>query len=280
MLQSKWQPWSKQDVSHLPGLTHDSPADITACIEERRRNFPTRSRVESKKSEAKSQIVFIKKEPEDKNSQLEKQQQKAEKIRKQLEKVESSIKRKREQQDEGDDMRNVEMSSSASSDGLGSDDDKLEAMLIRPEPGHIPPPAKKADPTKHCKYYSTAQNLQATLSQQMDQNSQIGQNQLVPSQQPIESPNSHGSGQSGHLGPMDVIYPNPSPIGSVHPIHTIMEQLPLGLSYRSAETATLPPEAHRCSTCGKCFTKSSYLTRHGKPKATDWCGAAADRPRL
>jgi hypothetical protein len=106
---------------------------------------------------------------------LERQQQKAEKLRKQLEKVESSIKRKREQQDEGDEMRDVDgdgdgTDSDASSDSkLGSDDEAPEAVPIRTETaasvaaaaaaaaakGVIPPPAKKADPTKHCKYYST-----------------------------------------------------------------------------------------------------------------------------
>lgn len=104
---------------------------------------------------------------------LERQQQKAEKLRKQLEKVESSIKRKREQQDEGDEMRDVDGdgadSDASSASKLGSDDDAPEAVPIRTETaasvaaaaaaaaakGVIPPAAKKADPTKHCKYYST-----------------------------------------------------------------------------------------------------------------------------
>ncbi len=87
---------------------------------------------------------------------LEKQQQKAEKLRKQLEKVESSIKRKREQQDEGDEMRDVGASTSVSSDSQ-SEDEGPEALPSRPEPASssLPPPPKKADPSKHCKYYST-----------------------------------------------------------------------------------------------------------------------------
>lgn len=88
---------------------------------------------------------------QDRSSSLE---QKAEKLRKQLEKVESSIKRKREQQDEGDDMRDLDLSSSPSSDSK-SDDEKPEVMSTRQESNFIPPPPKKADPTKHCKYYST-----------------------------------------------------------------------------------------------------------------------------
>ena len=107
---------------------------------------------------------------------LERQQQKAEKLRKQLEKVESSIKRKREQQDEGDEMRDVDGEGADSDASLDSDDEAPEAEPIRSETaasataaaaaaaaaasaaaakGAIPPAAKKADPTRHCKYYST-----------------------------------------------------------------------------------------------------------------------------
>ncbi len=91
------------------------------------------------------------------SSALEKQQQKAERLRKQLEKVESSIKRKREQQDEGDEMRGVGASTSVSSDSQ-SDDEAPESLPSRPEPvssAPPPPPQKKADPSKHCKYFST-----------------------------------------------------------------------------------------------------------------------------
>ena len=102
---------------------------------------------------------------------LERQQQKAEKLRKQLEKVESSIKRKREQQDEGDELRDANGAGASSDDDdseAKSDDDAPEAAPIRSDKANaagkaaaaaaksgIPPAAKKADPTKHCKYYST-----------------------------------------------------------------------------------------------------------------------------
>lgn len=83
---------------------------------------------------------------EDKAAVLERQ---ADKLRKQLRKVESSIKRKREQGDEGDEMRD-------SSPEESSDDEKPEVMSSKsPKPAALPPPAKKADITKHCKYYST-----------------------------------------------------------------------------------------------------------------------------
>lgn len=81
---------------------------------------------------------------------MEKKQQIANKLRKQLEKVESSIKRKREQQDEGDEMR-------GSVSPLSDNDSEPEVLSVRSaQPSRpVPPPAKKADVSKHCKYYST-----------------------------------------------------------------------------------------------------------------------------
>jgi len=140
-----------------PRLTRCSPTDIAAWIVERRQNFPTQARTKAKMAELATKI-----KPEgvkDSTSlAIEKQQQKAEKLRKQLEKVESSIKRKREQQDEGDDMRDVGASPSVSSESK-SDDEGPEALPSRPEAtasnSLLPPPPRKADPSKHCKYYST-----------------------------------------------------------------------------------------------------------------------------
>jgi hypothetical protein len=128
-----------------------SPTDIAAWIEERRRNFPTKARIEAKRAEAKAQSADLKKEAEERALQLQKQQQKAEKLRKQLEKVESSIKRKREQQDEGDEMRDSSPISSLDD----SDDDKPETQSTKPDLSNLPPPPRKADQTKHCKYFST-----------------------------------------------------------------------------------------------------------------------------
>jgi hypothetical protein len=138
-------------------LTSPSPTDIAAWIAERRARFPTQARVKAKaaaattaggekaKDSGKSAAV----------SSLEKQKLKAEKLRKQLEKVESSIKRKREQQDEGDDMRDVTGSPTASDDSK-SDSEKPDVLPSRPDSAaFVPPPSKKADPSKHCKYYST-----------------------------------------------------------------------------------------------------------------------------
>lgn len=134
--------------------------DIAAWISERRANFPTARRIQAKKAESAAATSSTapngdaKQNGDDRKAHLE---QKAEKLRKQLEKVESSIKRKREQQDEGDDMRDINLSSSPSSVSK-SDDEKPEVMTTRPEPSSLPPPPKKADPRKQCKYFSTGGN--------------------------------------------------------------------------------------------------------------------------
>lgn len=135
----------------LTALTNsNSPSDISIWIDERRRNFPTKARIEAKKAAVKAhQADAAKKEADEKATQLEKEQKKAEKLREKLEKVESRIKRKREQQDEGDDVRDGSATLSSSDD---SDDDKPESQSTKQE---LPPPPKRADPTKHCKYYST-----------------------------------------------------------------------------------------------------------------------------
>lgn len=134
------------------------PSDIAAWIAERKRNFPTLSRVKAKMAAEK---VNASKEAEAREERaralaLEKEQQRADKLRRELEKVESSLKRKREQQDAGDEMREVGATSSLSSPSAKSEDEKPEAMSTKPDPNaNLPPPPKKADPTKHCKYYST-----------------------------------------------------------------------------------------------------------------------------
>lgn len=72
--------------------------------------------------------------------------------------MESSIKRKREQQDEGDEMRDYDDSSSGTFESK-SDDERPETLSSRqkPPPARSNPsnPAVKADPTRHCKYFST-----------------------------------------------------------------------------------------------------------------------------
>lgn len=112
--------------------------DIAGFLAERRKNYPTKARIEAKKA------AELARRDEDKAASLEKQ---ADRLRRQLRKVESSIKRKREQGDEGDEMRD-------SSEGE-SDDERPEVMSSRPDDAEPPVSAAKADVTRHCKYYST-----------------------------------------------------------------------------------------------------------------------------
>jgi len=125
-----------------------SSSELAPWIAERRARFPTKSRTEARKAAAKAHNG-------DSNHAKDRSlEQKAEKLRKQLEMVESSIKRKREQQDEGDDMRDIDLSLSPTSD-IKSEDEQPEVMSTRQEPSNVPPPPRKADPTRHCKYFST-----------------------------------------------------------------------------------------------------------------------------
>jgi hypothetical protein len=113
--------------------------DVAAFVAERKKKFPTRARIEARKA------AELARKEEDKAASLEKE---ADRLRKQLRRVEFSIKRKREQGDEGDEMRDPSDDSS---------DDEPEVMSSRTQAA--PPPlsssAKKADITRHCKYFST-----------------------------------------------------------------------------------------------------------------------------
>ncbi|KAG5927979.1 hypothetical protein E4U42_001456 [Claviceps africana] len=126
-------------LTELIGTETLQISDVAAFLAERRKNYPTKARVDAKKAAqaaAKSQ---------NETTDLEKQ---ADRLRKQLAKVEFSIKRKREQGDEGDDMRDPVANP--------SDDEKPEVMSSRVKPtAPSPVSAKKADVSRHCKYYST-----------------------------------------------------------------------------------------------------------------------------
>jgi hypothetical protein len=125
-------------ISVLTTLTWLSISDVTAFIAERKKKFPTRARIEARKA------AELARKEEDKAASLEKE---ADRLRKQLRRVEFSIKRKREQGDEGDEMRQPSDDSS---------DDEPEVMSSRTQTA--PPLSssdKKADISRHCKYYST-----------------------------------------------------------------------------------------------------------------------------
>lgn len=134
----------EQALSELIGEEALRISDVSSFLKERRKNYPTKARTEARKAAAQAQ------RNEDKAASLEKE---ADKLRRQLRKVESSIKRKREQGDEGDEMRG------ASDDS--SDDGPPESLSTKAKSTTIPsrplPTAagKRADITRHCKYYST-----------------------------------------------------------------------------------------------------------------------------
>ncbi|KAL1839839.1 hypothetical protein VTJ49DRAFT_1070 [Mycothermus thermophilus] len=142
----------EQRLNAIIGADAPNPTtseEISAWIAERKARYPTLAREtarQAKEAEAK---------------ELEK---KAEELRRELLQVESSIKRKREQQDEGDDMRGSADASSPSAannnnnNNIKDDDDEgPEVMSTRQGPSNdnVPPPPRKADPAKHCKYFST-----------------------------------------------------------------------------------------------------------------------------
>ncbi|KAF7564074.1 hypothetical protein G7046_g74 [Stylonectria norvegica] len=127
-------------LTELIGKEALSVNDVDAFLKERKNRYPTAARVNAKKREN----AELANHGEDKASSLEKQ---ADRLRRQLRKVESSIKRKREQGDEGDEMRGPSEET--------SDDEKPEVMSTRSHVAPPPPPAKKADVSRHCKYYST-----------------------------------------------------------------------------------------------------------------------------
>ncbi|RBQ80757.1 hypothetical protein VDGD_03281 [Verticillium dahliae] len=137
----------EETLRQLIGQDALQVSDIASYIADRRKNFPTAAR-----SKAKKDAEVANNQHGDKRAAaLERQEKMAQKLRKQLEMVESSIKRKREQQDEGDEMRDSPVLSD-----VGSGDDQPEVLSTRSQ--HLPappPPAKKADVSKHCKYYST-----------------------------------------------------------------------------------------------------------------------------
>lgn len=129
----------EKTLTELIGQETLNISDVAAFIAERKKKFPTRARIEARKA------AELARKEEDKAASLEKE---ADRLRKQLRRVEFSIKRKREQGDEGDEMREPSDDSS---------DDEPEVMSSRTQtaPPLSSSSAKKADITRHCKYYST-----------------------------------------------------------------------------------------------------------------------------
>ncbi|KAI1847352.1 hypothetical protein JX266_006577 [Neoarthrinium moseri] len=140
-------------------LGNDAPvvADIAAYIAERRANFPTKARIQAKKEadEAKRAAAAEVGQEQRPAPKVDKDEEKAEKLRRQLAKVERKLeKRKRETNDEGDEMR---VSNADSESSSSSDDEPPETQTTRKDASSFqpPPPIVRADPKAHCKYYAT-----------------------------------------------------------------------------------------------------------------------------
>ncbi|GAW12314.1 hypothetical protein ANO14919_016790 [Xylariales sp. No.14919] len=144
-------------LSDLLGADAPVIPDMTAWIAERKANFPTRARIEAKKAANAANAASASK-PDDPTkpaaTKIDKDQAKIDRLEKKLSKLKGSIeKRKRAANDEGDEMRADE------SPGLSdsSEDEEPEVQTSsKPATTFLPPPPiTRADPSNHCKYYST-----------------------------------------------------------------------------------------------------------------------------
>ncbi|KAI0543180.1 hypothetical protein GGR58DRAFT_496642 [Xylaria digitata] len=140
-------------LSDLLGADAPVIPDMAAWIAERKANFPTKARIEAKAANAASTP-----KPDDTSKpasmKIDKDQAKIDRLEKKLSKLKGSIeKRKRAANDEGDEMRADE--SPVLSDS--SDDEEPEVQTSsKPATTFLPPPPiTRADPSNHCKYYST-----------------------------------------------------------------------------------------------------------------------------
>ncbi|KAI1764027.1 hypothetical protein GGR53DRAFT_466741 [Hypoxylon sp. FL1150] len=133
-----------------PGIPE---GDLAKWIAARRENFPTKARI-AKKQEA---ALLVKAESDVSESkelvaaQIDPVEKEADRLRRRLAKLDRKLeKRKRAPNDEGDDLR-------SESSEEESEDEKPEALPTdKSSAGFLPPPPiTRADPTNHCKYYST-----------------------------------------------------------------------------------------------------------------------------
>lgn len=133
-----------------------SVSDVAAWMAERKASYPTKARTAAKKAAEQSRNAEVGEGQKPVSNRINKDEEKAEKLRRQLAKVERKLeKRKREANDEGDEMR----VDGADSDSSSSEDEKPESQSTRKTASFLPPPPvppiTRADPTAHCKYYST-----------------------------------------------------------------------------------------------------------------------------
>ncbi|KAI0547672.1 hypothetical protein F4679DRAFT_359327 [Xylaria curta] len=136
-------------------LGGDAPVipDMAAWIAERKANYPTKARIEAKKAALAASAPRAD-ESKPAASKIDKDQAKIDRLEKKLSKLKGSMeKRKRAANDEGDEMRADESPELSNS----SDDEEPEVQSsAKPATTFLPPPPiTRADPSNHCKYYST-----------------------------------------------------------------------------------------------------------------------------
>ncbi|TGJ87440.1 hypothetical protein E0Z10_g1310 [Xylaria hypoxylon] len=141
-------------LSDLLGADVPVISDMAAWVAERKANFPTKARTEAKKASNTASAPRSNDSSKPAPTKIDKDQAKIDKLEKKLSKLKGSIeKRKRAANDEGDEMRADE------SPGLSdsSDDEEPEVQTSsKPATAFLPPPPiTRADPSNHCKYYST-----------------------------------------------------------------------------------------------------------------------------
>ncbi|KAI0846890.1 hypothetical protein F5Y00DRAFT_254333 [Daldinia vernicosa] len=127
--------------------------DLAKWIAERKANYPTKARVAQKKEAGvlPTPVANANDGKETVVAQVDPVEKEADRLRKKLAKLDRQIeKRKRAPNDEGDEMR-LESSDDE------SDDEQPEALPTdKSASGFLPPPPiTRADPSNHCKYYST-----------------------------------------------------------------------------------------------------------------------------
>lgn len=141
-------------LSELLGADAPVIPDMAAWIAERKANFPTKARVEAKKVAEAAAAPKADNSSKPTVTKIDKDQAKIDRLEKKLSKLKGSIeKRKRAANDEGDEMRADDSLDQSDS----SDDEEPEVQTSsKPANGFLPPPPiTRADPSNHCKYYST-----------------------------------------------------------------------------------------------------------------------------
>ncbi|KAI1821932.1 hypothetical protein F4861DRAFT_425858 [Xylaria intraflava] len=141
-------------LSELLGADAPVIPDIAAWIAERKANYPTKARIAAKKAALAASAPKADESSKPTATKIDKDQAKIDRLEKKLSKLKGNLeKRKRAPNDEGDEMRADESPSPSNS----SDDEEPEVQTSsKPLASFLPPPPiARADPSNHCKYYST-----------------------------------------------------------------------------------------------------------------------------